>query len=747
MAYQKFLIAPFNENSGLQKEVKPWIIPDNAFAQLDNVYVFRGRVRKRFGTRWMGSTQLASRFRVSLGLTDGSGNFTGTTPTSAPLTPYVAGAVGQMFSIGTAVYTVTALGTPANLLRSDGVVNTATYNTTTGAVIINGAAATTTVYFYPALPVMGLPLYEQAVINDEMTVGFDTHFAYQYTTTGWERLATESVAGDAEWQGTDSDFFWTTTWISDPQTRIFFVTNFNKNEARAMRQFDGTTWSQFLPTISATPNSLFSARILVVFKNRLIALNTWEGTTAGGGAASVNIPNRCRYAAYGSPLAADAWNQDIKGNGNFIDAATTQAIITVEFVRDRLIVYFESSTWELAYTGNQAVPFAWYQINTELGAESTFSIIPFDNVALGVGNVGIHSCSGTNVQRIDQKIPNEVFDIHQDGQGIYRVYGIRDYRVEMVYWTFPSGNQTSSVYYPDRVLIYNYKTGTWAFNDDSITCFGYYFPQAGVTWDSDTVTWDEDISWDSGLLQARTQMILAGNQEGYVSIVDTDAPMNAPMLQITNISIAAIVGGTAVTITCINHNLKVNDYVYLSGIIGTNVSVLNDASYQIVATPNVLATFTIIYAGTIVSADYAGNGVIARISQVRIQTKEFNFFTNQESNAALAQVNFLVDRTDSGQILIDFYCSSNQAIDMVTQSSATGTLIGTSVLETSPYTRVPFESTQNRIWHPIYLQAQGETVQLNMYFNDTMMLDPTVFMQPFTLHAMLFSFYKAGRLQ
>ena len=96
------------------------------------------------------------------------------------------------------------------------------------------------------------------------------------------------------------------------------------------------------------------------------------------------------------------------------------------------------------YTGNQVLPFIWQKINTELGAESTFSVVPFDKVILGVGNVGIHACNGANVERIDDKIPDEVFRIHNENEGVQRVYGIRDYDVEMVYWTFPSQEENST---------------------------------------------------------------------------------------------------------------------------------------------------------------------------------------------------------------------------------------------------------------------------------------------------------------
>ena len=54
-----------------------------------------------------------------------------------------------------------------------GAATVATYNTTTGAVVINGAAAATAVYFYPSQPVMGIGTYEQVDINNEMVIAFD----------------------------------------------------------------------------------------------------------------------------------------------------------------------------------------------------------------------------------------------------------------------------------------------------------------------------------------------------------------------------------------------------------------------------------------------------------------------------------------------------------------------------------------------------------------------------------------------
>src|SRR6266403_1845656 len=174
---QKFLIAPLK--SGQETVIKPWLISNDAYAELRNTYVWRGRVKKRVGGRVMDQSQpeqeqqLFTRLRIAVGVTDPiTGNLASTVPGSVY-------AIGQMFSISDFTFTVNQLGTPANLLFIPGIVTSATYNTNTGAFSFVGAPVGRTVYFYPATPVMGIQLYNQIQINDEKTIAFDTQFSYE----------------------------------------------------------------------------------------------------------------------------------------------------------------------------------------------------------------------------------------------------------------------------------------------------------------------------------------------------------------------------------------------------------------------------------------------------------------------------------------------------------------------------------------------------------------------------------------
>ena len=730
------MIAPMEQGSGLQKNLKPFAIPDTAFARMQNAYVFRGRVRKRFGSYLMSGTvahqntqQLYSRLRIKVDTTDNVGAAAGTVPG-------VKFKVGQLFSIGDQIFTVYQLGTPAFMLVTTPPSATGTYNTTTGAYVITGATPLTDVYFYPSEPVMGLLTYETSQINNNPVYAFDTQFAYQYVAGAWLRLGTGSAA---TWTGSNANFFWGENYRGAfAYNDLLFVTNFTSQLPSGskdnIRYWDNSAWTNYKPLVNAT-DTLTTALMLVSFKNRLLALNTIEFT----GGQDQFFPNRLRYSWIGDPTTTggtDAWRDDLPGHGGFVDAPVKQSIVSLQILKDRLIVFCSDSTWEVVYTQNELFPFRWQQINTELGVEATFSQVPFDKVILGIGNTGINACNGSSVERIDEKIPDDVFDIHNDNDGVKRVYGIRDYFSEMVYWTFPSADATTTVY-PNRVLAYNYRSGSWAYNDDSITCFGYYRNQNDLTWAIIYTAWQSyNTPWQSPELQSKFKQVLAGNQQGFVFVVDIDESTNAPALQITNFSVS----GNTATFTVIDHNLSIGDFVKiykLNGITGLNGLIFkifqvsgNNISVIITAAP-----------GT-----YTGGGTLARVSKIDILTKQYNFYADKGRNAYVSKVDFLVDRTPNGEITVETYTSTSTD-PLGLEAVITGSQVGTSILETTPYALVPYEASQEQLWHPVYFQADGEYVQLQFTMSDVQMTNIDIAESDFQLHAFTITAEPTSRLQ
>ena len=824
MAIQRFLIAPFK--SGLQTDLKPWMLPEDAFERLNNAYVFRGRVKKRFGSDLTGKNAsnditrpLQSRLRISLsrvtvtggagiGITDGAGAATGTLPagiftigqrfqigteiftivalgtpavmttTGAAITrtidtttgayvfagatpttqiyfyPYGnSGAVvtdavtgnatgiapgsvfkaGQMFSIGDEIFTVPALGTPVTMLTT-GAATTHTFNTTTGVYDIQGAAVATAIYFYPAESVMGLTLYEDGPINNHTAYAFDTQFAYKYSGNSW---INDGPLGSG---GTSSDFFWARNWRgASVSTTLLFVSNFFCTVGvpapvtdDSMWYYSGTTWLAFHPNFLVAGDKIFTAKIVIPFKDRLLLLNTIEQNAAA--TANTAYPNRCRYSHNGSPLAASAFyepNEVGATGGGYIDSTSQEEIISARTIRDRLIVFFERSTRELVYTGNEEQPFFWQKLNTELGSEGSFSTVPFDKDLLTIGSTGIHACNGVDVYRIDEKIPEKVFEIENIETGIKRIHGIRDFDSEMVYWTFPTGAFT----YPDKILVFNYKNGTWAFNDDCFTCFGYFEQQSDITWAEIEKTWSElTWTWISGVTREQHRRVLAGNQQGFILKLNSKTTTNARAMQISQIATSGV-GWMVLTI--IDHTLSVDDYVEVINAQG--VAIAGSGIFQVMEKNASTVTVDTTYTGT-----YTGAGTASFVSLIDIKSKQWNPYIKDGSVIYLSKIDFCVARTGFGEITVD-YSTSGTTLSLVTKSDDTDCNLGDNILQTSPYALIPLETDQPRFWHAVYFQGEGDNVQIRIYLTEDQMKDPLVIAADFELEGMVLHTQKLGR--
>ena len=794
MAFDKFLIAPIDY--GLETGKEAWMISDDAFAELKNAYLFRGRVRKRFGSRYMSSDgQVGSRLRVPLknatGTTDGAGDAIGNVSTNYGGNVFKP---GQMFSIGDQIFTVYQSG---DMLKPAGVT-TATFNTTTGAYVFAGATALTQIYFYPSEPVMGLKNYETGTINNQPVYAWDTRFAYYNNGTAWTRSRNAAVDSPIL-HGDNTNFVWMTNWRGAPgNVVVLFASNFhvislngpgsaNNDDpiwwmttgggAAAVwkSSFDHTSalpttdsWFFAPPVAGADPTDpttmgpyIKTARIIVPFKGRLLLLNTVENNNPGGAVGTnSHYGNRFRYSINGSPFARNAWYEpkrtDIAGNlavgAGWLDAPTTEEIISAEFIKDRLVVYFEHSTWEIAYTGNAIKPFVWQQLNSELGSQAQQSSVPFDKVVLTVGNTGIHACNGYNVERVDKKIPNQVFQIKNKNEGVTRVAGIRDYYNEMVYWSFPSTEDKDEFVYPTEVLVYNYVNDSWAINEDCITAFGYFEQQSDVTWESTQLTWAEyDATWRSGVLTAKFRQIVAGNQEGFVYIVDATVDSNEGVMQLSNIELG-VPGENLARLTIRDHTVSVGNYIRLkehNGLTITHVStgLAGNPYYEVVGIDITNHIVDIDMEKDIITGTYTGGGTVARVSQPKIKTKQFNPYADKGKNVYLAEVNFCVKKTTAGELRIDYFNSFANDFSMIDQAEASGTALGTNVLETYPYETVSFEALQDKLWHVVYFQASGENVQLYISMSDEQMRTPAIVNSPIQIEGMILSTQPIGHLE
>lgn len=748
-AQKPYLIS--NLRTGLERDIEPWILPEDAFPDLEDCYMFRGRIPRRKGF-------------VQLG----------------------------------------------RLITTVGAVNT-----------------------FNNLPVMGLRTLETGTINQEILIAFDTTKANKYSnfTSSFVDITFNQPANTApfSWTGSDSDFFWTTNYQD-----AFWATNNNAGfqanpivtdptKGDGLRFYDQVQWFNFLPRIDAIGTTfLMGALLIVSYRNRLVMLNTLEGTAFGN---QVNFPQRARWSQNGTPFINSvpagyiggsdvaAWDSVTPGKGGWIDAPTQEQIISAEFFKDTLIVYFERSTWQLRYTGNELLPFIWERINVELGAESTFSIVPFDYGIFAVGNVGIMTCNSTGVQRIDQIIPDEVFKIHNGNDGVKRVYGIRDFTQQLVYWTFP--DEETNPIYPNRVLVYNYLDGSYSFFNDSFTCFGYWSSFPDLTWADVKQAWGSmPVPWNSGQFQSGYPKIVAGNQQGFVfQNYNNGGVANDFSLFLTGITNAA-----EAVFTSPNHNLLNDTIIVLDQIVGMTLAIgpENDGSALagsttftgILASPPIFpSSVTITIGANVFTDDGEGNLVLLGVNSGKVDYTTGVFVTNYPLllvNTAVSSMyttslnNNIFNVTDvqantfkiqildtSGNFvyvdttLLSPYMSGGfikvrnnflintkrfnpflalgdqvriQNIDFFLETSEDLTFNTTIFLDENQNSMVetdvviPSSQTLGKVWVRGYYSAIGQFVQLEMNFSNEQMFDPNLSDGNLTVHALMLWMSNAGRL-
>lgn len=706
--------------TGLVQSRQQFILPDDAYPVLENAFVWRERIKRKKGCELLGRLRRVFTAQA-LGNMDGAGDFSGNLVTIFSLESTATFEVGSIVANdGINTYTDNGLGVLVGSPGGSGTINYATGDITlAGGLPSAGAPITISFKYYPGLPVMGLLSREQDNINNEEMVAFDTKYAYIKTATGFIEFITGTT-----WTGTDYNFFWPMNyWKNGSNQKLFWVTNFSGPSGDPIRYTDGVTWTNFSGQIDngAPPNFIFQSLAMVPFRSRMVVFNTWEGPTLAG---STSYQQRIRWAQIGNPLTADAWRDDIPGKGGFLDIPTAEAIVSVGFVRDNLVIYCERSTWQLRYTGRSISPFQIEKVNSELGAESPFSAIQFDTSLVGIGDKGIVECDSFKSERIDIKIPDLVFQFTNTANGPQRVYGLRDFEQRLAYWTYPyqPGNGFSTTY-PNRRLVYNYENDSWAIFTDSFTCFGTYQPPTSRRWSDfaspiDDEWINQNDTWTAS--PALTPLYVAGNQQGFVEILDKRST-NDETLYIENITGNTT---TATTINSPNHNLVTGQIIKIFDIpTGTPFDTLNEivfmvdvidsANFNLYKYNSISGTFSTPQVND--PATYIGGGVIAIRDNFIIQSKKFNFLEDGE-NIQLGFIDILMNATEQGAISLNVYLDYNETspVNIPPQNSNPSTLVPDTFFNNTVPTTSPNPSSlsSSKYWQRVFCPVRGAFITI-----------------------------------
>lgn len=866
-----------NFTTGLETDREPEFIDNKSFPTLENAYIWRGRIRKKRGTKLLGRLQRKVTAFVgpqieSPGGGAGTGNVTYNLFTalginvSQPDAQLVLGNISNItITIGAPTSTVLTNTTGSSTMVVTGTthVSAATINYATGNLVVTYTAAaalsdvTITIAYYPDLPVMGLEDFipHGQTINNPTLVAMDTTYAYQFdqglrqffdvtfykltghpfTFTGenyqqfWSvnfenaMWVTNNKPGFHFLDGTytsgsgsttvkfnfksagvdypdliEGDILFFNEWedtidlktgrVSDDTDavngnyEVTFDVSVNVSgtgiaqmltqslpDQDGIRWYDGQPsspsfangWVNFAPPLqnTPTPQYLVGARMIAVFKDRLLFIGTWTATSDTLPGQEVYTRDQVAWCQNGTPfystlvpsgptgdVSSDpaAWFQNVVGRGGFLNAGIAQNVVTVAENEDILLVGFEAKQTKLLYTNDDTLPFVFQTINSELGSQSTFSGIQLDTGAITIGDYGVALTTPNSAQRIDTVIPDAVFDISADSNSSERVCAIRDYRNEFIYFTYVPTDY-ESVVFPTQTLLYNYRDNTWGLLNEIYTHYGNFRESTSLTWSNlPYKTWaDWNVPWNFGSISARFPNIIGGTPQGFVMI------KGDLTLEDNSFFIKAISG---LTITSPDHCLSNGDYIQISGATGDpGITAINGLIYQIFfdETDNDVFKLVPLRDQPTPSGTYTGGAVFKRFAQFQIQTKMFPTFWGENRQCRIGNQSYLLDTNNTvvpggtlqPQITVEIFVDEDSE-QPANDPEVAEYLPFSNVLLTCSEGESPAAISRDRTWHRQSNSFVGTTVQVGFTMSDAQMRDLNCNQGEVSIYAIGMKLYK-----
>lgn len=288
MSTNRLIISNFR--TGLEKNLEPFNISNDAFPVLENAYIWRGKALRKRGI------QSLARLRRDLEDVD-LGN-TGASPWSfnlySTVTPAISNPDAQLVP-GTVVITIT--GPIVFTDQGDGTLtsatagNSGTIDYSTGDIVLThtagaGIATTVTFSYLPALPVMGLEDFNVGNSPQPILLAFDTEYSYQFnqgTNLFYDTTFYKTTDIPFIWNGENYDQFWTTNYLGTTSlintaagTGCLWATNGNPGvhflNATYTAGTGTATWDITFTDPSANPFQTLQIGDILWF-------NEWSGST------------------------------------------------------------------------------------------------------------------------------------------------------------------------------------------------------------------------------------------------------------------------------------------------------------------------------------------------------------------------------------------------------------------------------------------------------------------------------------
>jgi hypothetical protein len=542
-------------------------------------------------------------------------------------------------------------------------------------------------------------------------------------------------------------------------------------------------WVNFAPPLSQAPAPiaglpaaiyyLVGARIIFPFKDRLLFIGPVVQTSAAG--SQEYLQDTIIYSQNGTPYyttsftpntsgfvtdptitfhpilvpedqtaTPSAYFDDSTGFGGNVTAGIDYPIITCASNEDVLILGFSVLQMKFVYTGDDIIPFLFYQINSEYGSASTFSVINMGEGVLTKGSRGYIMTSQVDAQRIDLDIPDQVFEVNLTNNGNERFTAIRDFINEWIYLSYP-GNQEGSAEntrFNSQTLQYNYRDNSWAVFNECYTTYGNFREVTGNTWSNIGASLPQPMwsawnsAWNSGSSTLLQPAIIAGTPQGFVMLRAMETVTATD--EGNSITIQSFSGNL---VTSPNHGLENGDYILIDGALGTIGTQVNNKIFSVYAVT--LNSFRL--DPSISSGTYSGLALITRMYVPKIQTKQFPTAWGIGRKTRLGVQQYLFTATSTSQVTLQIFLSQNQADpynagqivpSTIPSPPVNNSLIYSQVLYTCPEStnlgltpantnlNMVTASSQQQIWHRVNTSLIGDTVQIGITLSDAQMRDP-----------------------
>lgn len=629
MTYTPYLIA--NYATGLEKRLQPWLLADDAQEELFDGFVYRGVLSKRSGYNYFadgqrgGQPYTISRIVANFVLGNGTVGPYIFTLARTPITP---GTV----SITDGVQIVTDNG--AGVLTGGG---TGTVNYLTGAVSVTftvavgvGVHITSTLLFFPDEPVMGIMNFVTATNVKQLIVASTTRVNRYNPALNILEDITATL-----YTGTNFNFWsWVNYSTGAGVPRLLFSNNVDN-----IQQYSGGAVTAYVPALAA--GTIERALLMFEFKDRLVLLRTTEN----GGTI---FPRRIRIS--GTGLNSDVFLSSATGAG-FIDIPDGSWIMGAAFNRDSLIIFTESSTWSLNYTGNDTSPFVLDKIDESRGSGAPFSAITYLNKTTAASPRGLIISDGYAVERSDESIPDFTFnEVDSDDFELCFAGSVDEDRDH--YLIYPHDKQGFST----RILTTNYDEDNYSIYRLPISCMGTYILGFDITWAdlSKYTNWAEFAAdygdWNSFAYNEGSPFTVGGGHHGEIWKLNVNGIEDNPV-RILNVT---VIDAQTIEVTTDWNNYSLNaldqekgaDNIFLTAMVGMDeinnqqfpiVSVINNNVFRLnVSNAIILATsFT----------PYVSGGKASRVIPFSALFKKFNPFVNGDKKVRCGWLYMYVDST------------------------------------------------------------------------------------------------------